>query len=110
MKYVVFLFVVMVSVMSAPVQANVAQALCEYVAVDDKKRLRSFLKTNKLKIRSIFKGVQCNNMNLLQFADTQGSMQVGSFIIGKLPKSVVSTHADAITKEPLKQAVAKRLG
>ena len=65
MKYVVFLFVVMVSVMSAPVQANVAQALCEYVAVDDKKRLRSFLKTNKLKIRSIFKGVQCNNMNLL---------------------------------------------
>lgn len=36
--------------------ASVAQNLCEYVAADDKKRMRSFLKTNKLKVRSVFKG------------------------------------------------------
>ena len=58
------------SVVSVPkVQAaNIAQSVCEYVAADDKKRMRSFLKTNKLKIRNIFSGIQCNGQNLLEFA------------------------------------------
>ncbi|MFY0656208.1 MAG: DUF3718 domain-containing protein [Neptunomonas phycophila] len=111
MKYFVFLFAVMMSVVSVPSHsANIAQTLCEYVAVDDKKRMRSFLKTNKLKIRSIFKGVQCNNQDLLSFADNKGSTNVGAFIIGKLPKKIVSTHAGNIKNATLQSAISKRLG
>ena len=56
----------MTSIVSAPKAqaADIAQSVCEYVAADDKKRMRSFLKTNKLKIRNIFSGIQCNGKNL----------------------------------------------
>jgi len=72
--------------------ANVAQSVCEYVAADDKKRMRSFLKTNKLKIRNIFGGVQCNGVNLLEFAVNKGAVETGTLMINKLPKKVVSAH------------------
>jgi len=72
--------------------ANVAQSICEYIATDDKKRMRSFLKTNKLKIRRIFNGIQCNGKNLLEFASTKGSVETGSLMISKLPKKVVSAN------------------
>jgi hypothetical protein len=82
------------SVVSAPkVQAaNIAQSICEYVAADDKKRMRSFLKTNKLKIRRIFDGIQCNGKNLLEFAATSGSVKTGTLMISKLPKKIVSAN------------------
>jgi hypothetical protein len=69
--------------------ADIATSLCEYVATDDKKRMRSFLKTNKLKIRRVFNGIQCNGKNLLEFASTSGSVKTGSLMISKLPKKVV---------------------
>jgi hypothetical protein len=72
--------------------ANIAQSICEYIATDDKKRMRSFLKTNKLKIRRIFDGIQCNGKNLLEFASNQGSVKTGSLMISKLPKRVVSAN------------------
>jgi len=75
---------------------NIAQSVCDYVAVDDKKRMRSFLKTNKLKIRSIFNGVQCNGQNLLTFAADKGSIKTGTLIISKLPKKVVSANLASI--------------
>ncbi|MBU2924619.1 DUF3718 domain-containing protein [Colwellia sp. 4_MG-2023] len=82
------------SVVSTPkAQAtNIAQSICEYVAADDKKRMRSFLKMNKLKIRRIFDGIQCNGKNLLEFASASGSVETGSLMISKLPKSVVSAN------------------
>jgi hypothetical protein len=82
------------SVVSTPqAQAtNIAQSICEYVAADDKKRMRSFLKMNKLKIRRIFDGIECNGQNLLEFASTSGSVETGSLMISKLPKSVVSAN------------------
>jgi hypothetical protein len=82
------------SVVSTPkAQAtNIAQSICEYVAADDKKRMRSFLKMNKLKIRRIFDGIECNGQNLLEFASTSGSIETGSLMISKLPKSVVSAN------------------
>ena len=63
----------MTSIISAPKAqaADIAQSVCEYVAADDKKRMRSFLKSNKLKIRNIFSGIQCNGKNLLEFAATK---------------------------------------
>ncbi|MFT5759038.1 MAG: hypothetical protein ACI9LM_003787 [Alteromonadaceae bacterium] len=72
--------------------ANIAQSLCEYVAADDKRRMRSFLKSNKLKIRIIFKGIQCNGKNLLEFASVKGSIETGSLMISKLPKKTVSAN------------------
>ncbi len=99
------------SVVSVPkVQAaNIAQSLCEYVAVDDKKRMRSFLKANKLKIRSIFDGIQCNGKNLLVFAADRGSIETGSLMISKLPKNVVSENLSQLGSQPLIDAANARV-
>ena len=90
---------------------NVAQSMCEYVAADDKKRMRSFLKTNKLKIRSVFKGIQCNGKNLLVFAADKGSVKTGSMMISKLPKKVVSANLALLQtgSQPLLEAANKRV-
>jgi hypothetical protein len=82
------------SVVSTPQAqaANIGHSLCEYVAADDKNRMRSFLKMNKLKIRRIFDGIQCNGKNLLEFASTRGSVKTGSLMISKLPKKIVSAN------------------
>ncbi|GHE79294.1 DUF3718 domain-containing protein [Thalassotalea profundi] len=91
--------------------SNIAQSVCEYVAADDKKRMRSFLKTNKLKIRNIFSGIQCNGQNLLEFAATAGAIDTGSMIISKLPKSVVSENLALIQSgsQPLIDAANERV-
>jgi len=101
------------SVVTAPkAQAsNIAQSICEYVAADDKKRMRSFLKTNKLKIRNIFSGIECNGKNLLEFAATKGSVKTGSLMIAKLPKKVVSQNLSLIQagSQPLIDAANARV-
>ena len=101
------------SVVSTPKAqaANIAQSICEYVAADDKKRMRSFLKTNKLKIRRIFDGIQCNGQNLLEFASTSGSVETGSLMIGKLPKKVVSENLAVLQtgSKPLIDAANERV-
>jgi hypothetical protein len=75
---------------------GISVRICEYVAVNDKKRLRSFLKTNKLKLRSIFKNIQCNGKNLLVFAAESNALDIGELMIGKLSKEVVTENIDAI--------------
>ena len=92
--------------------ADVAQSICEYVAADDKKRMRSFLKTNKLKIRRIFDGIECNGKNILQFASVSGSIETGTLIIRKLPKKVVSENLAALQAgaKPLIDAANERVG
>ncbi len=101
------------SVVSTPQAqaADIAQSICEYVAADDKKRMRSFLKTNKLKIRRIFDGIQCNGKNLLEFASTSGSVNTGSLIIRKLPKTVVSANLAVLQtgSQPLIDAANARV-
>lgn len=103
----------MTSIVSAPKAqaADIAQSVCEYVAADDKKRMRSFLKTNKLKIRNIFAGIQCNGKNLLEFAATKGSVKTGSLMISKLPKKTVSANLALIQNgsQPLIDAANKRV-
>ena len=113
MKNVILIPVVAALAVSfAPVsQANVAQNLCEYVSVDDKKRLRSFLKSNKLKIRNIFSGVQCNGENLLAFAASKNAVKTGSMIISKLPKKVVASNKASLgATQELVDAANKRIG
>jgi hypothetical protein len=92
--------------------ADVAQSLCEYIAADDKKRMRAFLKTNRLKIRSVFTGIQCNGKNLLAFAAEKGSIKTGALMISKLPKKIVSSNLSALQSGPSKllEAANKRVG
>jgi len=72
--------------------------ICEYVSVNDKKRLRSFLKSNKLKIRNIFQNIRCNDQNLLIFAATSNALDVGELLISKLSKQIVADNLDEVTK------------
>lgn len=90
---------------------NIAQSICEYVAADDKKRMRSFLKSNKLKIRSIFDGIQCNGKNLLEFAVARNSVSTGSLMIKKLSKKVVSANLTSLQtgSQPLADAANARV-
>lgn len=95
---------------TAPVQASdLGQSVCEYIAADDKSRLRSFLKTNKLKIRNIFDGLECNGSNLLAFASSQNAVKTGSLIIAKLPKKTVAANLAGITQSDLTAAAQKRV-
>jgi hypothetical protein len=75
---------------------NEAQRICEYVSVNDSKRLRNFLKDRKLKIRSIFDNIQCNGQNLLIFAASSNALDTGEMIISQLPKNIVEANLEAI--------------
>lgn len=81
------------STISTPSQAyNISQNICEYIASDDKKRLRSLLKTNRMKLRGIYKDVFCNNKNILLFSAERNATNVGALIIKKLPKTVIKEN------------------
>ena len=77
---------------------NMSLRICEYVAANDKNRLRSFMKQNKLKIRSIFKSIECNGKNLLVFAASNKALETGEFLIGKVPAKEVAKNIEAIGK------------
>jgi hypothetical protein len=72
--------------------------ICEYVSINDKKRLRKYLKSNKVKMRTIFGNIQCNSKNLLVFAAASNALDVGEYIIGKLPVKVVTENLTAVTE------------
>ena len=80
--------------------ANYAESMCRYVAADNKNRMRSFLKKNKIKIRRVFDDIQCDGNNLLAFASLNGSIKTGSLMISKLPKKVVSANLTALQSGP----------
>jgi hypothetical protein len=89
---------------------DMALSLCQYVAADDNRRLRSFIKSNRINIRSVFKDLKCNGKNLLEFAASKGSLKTGELLISKLPKSTVSKNLAAIqTGTPLFDAANKRV-
>ena len=89
--------------------SNVAKNLCEYVSVDNKSKLRTFLKSNKLKIRNVFEGVSCNGKNLLEFAAEKNAIKTGSMIIGKLSKKVVKANLVSISSTNLSVIAEKRV-
>lgn len=89
--------------------ASIAQSLCEYVSADDKNRFRSFLKSNKLKIRNVFDGVKCNGQNLLEFASANNAVKTGSLVISKLPKKTVAASIASITSAELVKAANERV-
>lgn len=88
---------------------NIAQNLCEFVAADAKSKLRSYLKSQRIKIRRVFDTVECNGQNLLQFAASANANETGAMMIGKLPKSVVSDNLTALANTGLRAAAEKRV-
>tara|TARA_B110000116_G_scaffold215413_1_gene192046 strand:- start:461 stop:802 length:342 start_codon:yes stop_codon:yes gene_type:complete len=101
MKKVILLLLLLATtvITAAPAQAdNLSLRICEYVQANDKSRLRSFLKQNKLKIRNIYDGLECNGDNLLVFSAKSQALEVGEFIIGKLPSKKVKREIDSLAK------------
>jgi len=80
---------------------NLSLRICEYVQANDKNRLRSFLKQNRLKIRNIYDELACNGDNLLIFAAKSEALEVGEFLIGKLPSKKVKKEIDNLAKHSL---------
>ena len=101
MKKVIILPIVLSTTIrtATPVEANnMTLRICEYVQANDKSRLRSFLKQNKLKMRNIYDGLECNSDNLLIFAAKSNALEVGEFIIGKLPAKKVKPEIENLAK------------
>jgi len=88
------------SISFAPItKANtMSLRICEYVAANDKNRLRSFMKQNKLKIRNVFKNIKCNGQNLLVFAASNHALEAGEFIIGKISTKDVASNIEKVAK------------
>lgn len=88
---------------------NMAQNICEYVAADDKRRFRSLLKSQRIKIRSIFDEITCNGKNILFFAAASNANDVGEMIIKKLPRKILGELVDELTlASPALGALAKK--
>lgn len=77
---------------------HLSRSICEYVAVNDKTRLRAFLKQRKLKIRSVFNDLLCNEKNILVFAASSNALDMGEFLIGQLPVKLVADNLEDIKK------------
>ncbi|MBU2968859.1 DUF3718 domain-containing protein [Pseudoalteromonas sp. C2R02] len=81
---------------ATPASANtqLAASLCDYVAADDKSRLRKKLKESRVKLRNVFSGVSCSGNNLLRHAMQSNANGTGQFIVKKLPKSDLASGGD----------------
>lgn len=69
-------------------------SICNFVAADDKNRLRKKLRSSKVKLRNIYDGVACNGMSLLQFAMQKNAVEVGGYIVKRLPSGKLAKGAD----------------
>jgi hypothetical protein len=81
---------------SAPAKANdqLAVSICEYIAADDKNRLRSKLKSSRVKIRNVYDAIQCNGNNLVRHAIASNAVDAGEFVVKNLSKSSLEDGAD----------------
>ena len=73
---------------------QLAASMCDYVAADDKNRLRKVLSDYRLRLRNIYDGVVCNGESLIRHAFKSNAADVGEFIVKQLPGSAVSASGD----------------
>lgn len=69
-------------------------SICNFVAADDKSRLRKKLRNSKVKLRNIYDGIACDGMTLLQFAMKKNSNNVGKYIVKRLPSGKLAKGRD----------------
>lgn len=101
MKLFITISIMSVLWLALPIKSysyNVAKNICEYVAVDDKSRLRKLLKANRLKLRNVFNDVSCDNDNILLFAAKKNAENIGQLLIKKLPKAVIADELGQLEK------------
>ena len=55
------------------------------------------LKSSRLKLRSVFKDVSCDNSNILVFAAKNNANEIGELLIKKLPKGVIESELDNLS-------------
>jgi len=93
LKFSIVYFVLAFTLLPSTTYAfNISANICEYVAADDKKRLRRLLKQNRLKLRKLFADIRCNADNLLIFAAKRKSNDIGELLVKKLPKGVLQEN------------------
>ncbi|WP_341502968.1 DUF3718 domain-containing protein [Gallaecimonas sp. GXIMD4217] len=93
MKIAAVAMLVGVAWQPAPAHANAEQlvaSICDYVAANDKNRLRSKLKDSGVRLRNLYDGVKCNGESLLRFAMTASADDVGEFMAKKIPGSTLA--------------------
>lgn len=96
----------------APAHAGAQQlvaSICNYVAANDKNRLRSKLSDSGIRLRNIYDGVKCNGESLLRFAMSSGADNIGAFMAKKLPGSTLA-KPEADGKTVLQWAQANGFG
>ena len=77
---------------------QLAEALCGYIEVDNKSRLRKVLKENKMRIRNIHDSIFCDGQSMLRFAITNDANAVGGLISSKLSiKALSEPEEDGMT-------------
>ncbi|MBQ4832892.1 DUF3718 domain-containing protein [Pseudoalteromonas sp. MMG010] len=83
-------------VYTAPASADdqLAVSICEYIASNDKNRLRSKLKSSRIKIRNVYDAIACNGNNLLRHAVASNAVDTGEYIVKNLSKSSLKDGAD----------------
>jgi len=111
MKLLIFVFIaafIWLVYVPTSQSANLAKNICEYIAVDDKGRLRKLLKSNRLKLRKVFSEVSCDNDNILIFAARKNANEIGQLLLKKLPKTVIESDLENLnTLSPQLAEVAK---
>ncbi|MBU1308171.1 DUF3718 domain-containing protein [Rheinheimera muenzenbergensis] len=84
----------LVAAPAAVADDQLAASMCDYVAADDKNRLRKVLSDYRLRLRNIYDGVVCNGENLIRHAFKSNANDVGEFIVKQLPGSAVAASGD----------------
>lgn len=78
----------------AAADQQLALSMCDYVAADDKNRLRKVLSDNRLRLRNIYDGVVCNGESLIRHAFRSNAADVGEFMVKQLPAASISASGD----------------
>ena len=96
---------------------QLAASMCDYVAADDKNRLRKVLSDYRLRLRNIYDGVVCNGESLIRHAFKSNANDVGEFIVKQLPGSSVAgsgdigwAEANGLAASPLLAVLKDRAG
>lgn len=84
----------LVAAPAAVADDQLAASMCDYVAADDKNRLRKVLSDYRLRLRNIYDDVVCNGESLIRHAFKSNANDVGEFIVKQLPGSSVAGSGD----------------
>ena len=78
----------------ASADEQIAQSLCAYVAANDKNSIRKTLSDNRMRIKNVYDGIQCDGLPLIRFAIKNNAADAAEFIVKQLPGSQVAASGD----------------